>query len=115
MNLQICFMNETASDSESPNSDSESQRSQPLPQQKERVVVGAKGGGAGDFVAKQAQLQAGARQALAQAKEVARLQLTRVRIIFPIIYFFIGGVAYHIIAFLGASWKGPLPNHGDGP
>lgn len=94
MNLQICFMNETASDCESQCSDTESTQdrevetdrvstssvnskvsaSQPIktrsahsePDIREMPV---------DFFARQAQLQAEARMALAQAKEMARMQM----------------------------------------
>ncbi|XP_071539118.1 uncharacterized protein Schip1 isoform X2 [Panulirus ornatus] len=94
MNLQICFMNETASDCESQCSDTESTQdrevetdqvstssgnskaSTPLPLRtrtsrsepdiREKEV---------DFFSRQAQLQAEARMALAQAKEMARMQM----------------------------------------
>ncbi|KAK8742903.1 hypothetical protein OTU49_001727 [Cherax quadricarinatus] len=93
MNLQICFMNETASDCESQCSDTESTQDrevdtdhvissgnsktstpQPLrtrtahsePDVRDKEV---------DFFARQAQLQAEARLALAQAKEMARMQM----------------------------------------
>ncbi|XP_069164465.1 uncharacterized protein Schip1 isoform X2 [Procambarus clarkii] len=92
MNLQICFMNETASDCESQCSDTESTQdrdvdtdhitsansktSTPLalrtrtshsePDIRNKEV---------DFFARQAQLQAEARMALAQAKEMARMQM----------------------------------------
>ncbi|XP_042223881.1 schwannomin-interacting protein 1-like [Homarus americanus] len=89
MNLQICFMNETASDCESQCSDTESTQdrdtdtssgnskastpqalrtcaSRSEPDVREKEV---------DFFARQAQLQAEARMALAQAKEMARMQM----------------------------------------
>ncbi|CAH0556421.1 unnamed protein product [Brassicogethes aeneus] len=106
MNLQICFMNETASDTESPSSDSEcpmtnpkqpktspknanaaynkqkisngtapAQRpatlniSQPLLQPIKEPMTET------DFFARQARLQTEARMALAQAKEMARMQM----------------------------------------
>ena len=84
MNLQICFMNETASDG----SDSENQKEPsvvaaakisstetksdpytslpPVQNQKTREL---------DFFAKQAKLQTEARTALTQAKELARVQM----------------------------------------
>lgn len=101
-------MNETASDSESPNSDSEtqqqrSQQAQSLPslpkvgewdfrpnfrsgmilmktqvQASEGHSSKSSGEKEESFFAKQARLQAEARQALAQAKEVARVQLIQV-------------------------------------
>lgn len=102
MNLQICFMNETASDTESPSSDSEcpmtnpkqlkaspknSAKSpqtekipnlirpatlsigQPLLQPLSQPMTET------DFFARQARLQTEARMALAQAKEMARMQM----------------------------------------
>ncbi|KAK4879728.1 hypothetical protein RN001_007874, partial [Aquatica leii] len=104
MNLQICFMNETASDTDSPSSDSEcpmtnpkEQRSpvvnknisnqneiiepvvpirpatlsigQPLLQPVTERMVET------DFFTRQARLQTEARMALAQAKEMARMQM----------------------------------------
>lgn len=108
MNLQICFMNETASDTESPSSDSESPISEkfnsmpvkhsprnishkltnpkqkslqprpislplgttpPLLQPFSQPMTEA------DFFARQARLQTEARMALAQAKEMAHMQM----------------------------------------
>lgn len=105
MNLQICFMNETVSDTESPSSDSECPMtnpkqpktspkntnsnslykqnntpapatrpatlniSQPLLQPIKEPMTET------DFFARQARLQTEARMALAQAKEMARMQM----------------------------------------
>jgi len=87
MNLQICFMNETASDSESPNSDTESKNQQPasLPYVKAQsgdLVFGGRtihssSGSTEDFQTKQSRLQVEARQALSQAKEMARMQMAQ--------------------------------------
>ncbi|KAG8266775.1 identical protein binding [Homalodisca vitripennis] len=100
MNLQICFMNDTMSDTESPSSDSEapakavSPMKQPsplsvVPDTKPALtangtVKSPRGGLSlplnepqteADFFACQARLQAEARLALAQAKDMARLQM----------------------------------------
>lgn len=104
MNLQICFMNENVSDNESPNSDTESPNAnnkqqnhiiknvnstveqeniapaaptrpaslsigQPLLQPISQPMTEA------DFFTRQARLQTEARMALAQAKEMARMQM----------------------------------------
>lgn len=74
-------MNETASDSESPGSDTEPKPShleQPgslplLNIGRKKEVSGSEG-----FHARQARLQADAREALAQAKELAKLQMSHV-------------------------------------
>ncbi|XP_011299056.1 uncharacterized protein Schip1 isoform X2 [Fopius arisanus] len=95
MNLQICFMNETPSDTESPNSDSDS----PLNVKHSQGSNGYGASGAArpqvlslpplrletdmssapldeaDFFARQARLQTEARMALAQAKEMAHMQM----------------------------------------
>lgn len=92
MNLQICFMNETASDCESQCSDTES--TQDREGDVERVSVGSSSSKCStphtgrnsssqsesdlreeNFFARQAQLQQEARLALAQAKEMARMQM----------------------------------------
>lgn len=109
MNLQICFMNETASDTDSPSSDSEHSpgmlpsKVKPSPKQSPRLshmgkmtpaqrpvtlalgghqpqslphaLMQSSGGAEMDFFAKQARLQTEARMALAQAKEMARMQM----------------------------------------
>lgn len=102
MNLQICFMNETASDTESPSSDSECPMTNPkqlktspkttnIPQpitgktQPSRPATLSLGQSLlqpvtepmteMDFFARQARLQTEARMALAQAKEMARMQM----------------------------------------
>lgn len=97
MNLQICFMNETVSDTESPNSDTECPMTakqpktdtknanivekiapvrpatlsigQPLLQPIKEPMTET------DFFTRQARLQTEARMALAQAKEMARMQM----------------------------------------
>lgn len=102
MNLQICFMNETVSDNESPTSDNEcpltnpkqqktKQNSNvnhaltnvPAPVQRPATLslhpapppqIGAATSET-DFFTKQARLQTEARMALAQAKEMARMQM----------------------------------------
>lgn len=120
MNLQICFMNETASDNESPNSDGEGAagvrklntstyslndhpyQTRPLSVniQNENQVggrvrpsslslrasssrpsqsLGSIALTEADFFARQARLQTEARMALAQAKEMARIQMERDR------------------------------------
>ncbi|XP_042860655.1 schwannomin-interacting protein 1-like isoform X1 [Penaeus japonicus] len=94
MNLQICFMNETASDCESQCSDTESTQDREI--ETDRVSTSSANSKAStpqptrtrtsnsesdirekevDFFARQAQLQAEARLALAQAKEMARMQM----------------------------------------
>nr|XP_027213400.1 schwannomin-interacting protein 1-like isoform X2 [Penaeus vannamei] len=94
MNLQICFMNETASDCESQCSDTESTQDREI--ETDRVSTSSSNSKAStpqptrtrtsnsesdirekevDFFARQAQLQAEARLALAQAKEMARMQM----------------------------------------
>lgn len=108
MNLQICFMNETNSDTESPSSDSENPttttndskqpKKQPkninaVPQEDKTTAPAAPPRPATlslgqpllqpvtqpmtevDFFARQARLQTEARMALAQAKEMARMQM----------------------------------------
>ncbi|XP_060516873.1 schwannomin-interacting protein 1 homolog [Cylas formicarius] len=106
MNLQICFMNETVLDNDSPSSDSECPMTNPkqpktslvsqaspnangfeasLPQrpatlslQPQPSMATLQLGGAAsetDFFTKQARLQTEARMALAQAKEMARMQM----------------------------------------
>lgn len=99
MNLQICFMNETASDTDSPNSDNEypvtkpntppvkPAKIQPMQQPKSRPVSLPLGNPPpllapltqpmteADFFARQARLQTEARMALAQAKEMAHMQM----------------------------------------
>uniref|UniRef100_A0A1B6KMA8 Schwannomin interacting protein 1 C-terminal domain-containing protein n=1 Tax=Graphocephala atropunctata TaxID=36148 RepID=A0A1B6KMA8_9HEMI len=100
MNLQICFMNDTMSDTESPSSDSEapakavSPMKQPsplsvVPDSKPTLTANGsikspRGGMSlplnepqteADFFACQARLQTEARLALAQAKDMARLQM----------------------------------------
>ncbi|XP_076035745.1 schwannomin interacting protein 1 isoform X2 [Oratosquilla oratoria] len=98
MNLQICFMNETASDCESQCSDTEStqdrvdddtvstsscskattpQTSQLLGKSQTKLPPGDadQENGEADFFTRQARLQAEARLALAQAKEMARMQM----------------------------------------
>lgn len=97
MNLQICFMNETASDTESPSSDSECTLGKPkqakmvVPEEKEKSLPPVRPATLSiglqqpqslpasmtdtDFFAKQARLQTEARMALAQAKEMARMQM----------------------------------------
>ncbi|XP_067007147.2 schwannomin-interacting protein 1 homolog isoform X2 [Anabrus simplex] len=110
MNLQICFMNETVSDAESPGSDSESSsspsksspekmavpRSHTLPVKQAATLATtattrpstslltlplrresepAQPTTEQDFFARQARLQAEARMALAQAKEMAHMQM----------------------------------------
>lgn len=105
MNLQICFMNETVSDSESPTSDNECPLTNPKPPKtlKQNTNQNQKNGlgnvqqpvqrpatlslhpapppllggstSETDFFTKQARLQTEARMALAQAKEMARMQM----------------------------------------
>lgn len=108
MNLQICFMNETNSDTESPSSDSENPATmtndtkQPKKQPKNINAVSQEDKTTApaapsrpvtlslgqpllqpvtepmtevDFFARQARLQTEARMALAQAKEMARMQM----------------------------------------
>nr|XP_018898749.1 PREDICTED: uncharacterized protein LOC109031610 [Bemisia tabaci] len=99
MNLQICFMNETMSDNESPSSDqespvktassktSQSELSEPSPKpltsktvrplfnNKTQPVPQEAMQVETDFFTQQAKLQADARQALAEAKETARRQM----------------------------------------
>lgn len=105
MNLQICFMNETSSDTESPSSESplEPQSLPPVktnykppPEPPKSLILPSSGrtrninstpgpqslkvGGlsqpeGGDFFSRQARLQTEARLALAQAKDRARLQM----------------------------------------
>lgn len=104
MNLQICFMNETASDTESPSSDSECPMTNPkqlkstpkinndekqteklaniIPTRPATLSIGqpllqplSQPLSDSDFFAKQAKLQTEARMALAQAKEMARMQM----------------------------------------
>ncbi|XP_068215079.1 uncharacterized protein Schip1 [Palaemon carinicauda] len=93
MNLQICFMNETASDCESQCSDTESTQdrevetdrvsttsvnsksSTPQPTRTRAAQSETDRDAPVDFFARQAQLQAEARMALAQAKEMARMQM----------------------------------------
>ncbi|XP_044266458.1 schwannomin-interacting protein 1 homolog isoform X2 [Tribolium madens] len=97
MNLQICFMNETVSDTESPSSDNEcplTNPKQPKTSPKtppEKTLPPARPASLSlgqpllqpvtqpmtetDFFARQARLQTEARMALAQAKEMARMQM----------------------------------------
>ncbi|CAG9769158.1 unnamed protein product [Ceutorhynchus assimilis] len=104
MNLQICFMNETVSDTESPSSDNECPLTNPKPAKRQNNTNLNQRNGTGkvpqpaqrpatlslhpvpppqigaaaaetDFFAKQARLQTEARMALAQAKEMARMQM----------------------------------------
>ncbi|XP_044752738.1 general transcriptional corepressor trfA isoform X2 [Coccinella septempunctata] len=99
MNLQICFMNEALSDTESPSSDSECPLTNPKqpkaqnknvkeekttvpPQRPATLSIGEPLHQAhheptceNDFFTKQARLQTEARMALAQAKEMARMQM----------------------------------------
>ncbi|KAF5274698.1 hypothetical protein FQA39_LY07090 [Lamprigera yunnana] len=104
MNLQICFMNETASDTDSPSSDSECPMTNPkeqrspkltktIPVQSELLdtVIPTRPATLSigqpllqpvtermtepDFFTRQARLQTEARMALAQAKEMARMQM----------------------------------------
>ncbi|KRT78408.1 hypothetical protein AMK59_8612 [Oryctes borbonicus] len=101
MNLQICFMNETVSDNESPSSDSESTMMNPKQPKNaakkvntihtEKILQPARPATLSigqpllqpvtqpmtetDFFARQARLQTEARMALAQAKEMARMQM----------------------------------------
>ncbi|XP_015109715.1 schwannomin-interacting protein 1 homolog isoform X2 [Diachasma alloeum] len=94
MNLQICFMNETPSDTESPNSDSDSplnaKQSQgngyqssgaarpqvlSLPPLRLETDISSAPLDEADFFARQARLQTEARMALAQAKEMAHMQM----------------------------------------
>ena len=98
MNLQICFMNETPSDTESPGSENDSSsdsvgmssgpkqlhhlhqvasRPQVLSLPPLRVETGSSAGPVdeADFFARQARLQTEARMALAQAKEMAHMQM----------------------------------------
>ncbi|CAL4114085.1 unnamed protein product [Meganyctiphanes norvegica] len=96
MNLQICFMNETASDCESQCSDTESTQdriednvvdvtgsttslnikgSTPIPTKMRKSKSGLTGKEPMDFFTRQAQLQTEARMALGQAKEMARMQM----------------------------------------
>nr|CAH7762623.1 unnamed protein product [Callosobruchus chinensis] len=92
--LRICFMNETVSDTDSPNSNSESpdddfiqmkptfklsqnEKVRPttlnIPRQSQSETETD-----GDFFTKQAKLQTDARMALAQAKEMARMQMQQI-------------------------------------
>ncbi|EFA04405.1 Schwannomin-interacting protein 1-like Protein [Tribolium castaneum] len=97
MNLQICFMNETVSDTESPNSDNECPLTNPKQPKTcpktspEKTLPPARPATLSlgqpllqpvtqpmtetDFFARQARLQTEARMALAQAKEMARMQM----------------------------------------
>lgn len=97
MNLQICFMNETSSDTESPGSENDtSPESTPMsigikqlgkqqaplrPQVLSLPSLGLDMGpnsapvDEADFFARQARLQTEARMALAQAKEMAHMQM----------------------------------------
>lgn len=99
MNLQICFMNETSSDTESPGSENDTSpgstptslglkqlggkqqaptRPQMLSLPSLRLDTGANSTppvDEADFFARQARLQAEARMALAQAKEMAHMQM----------------------------------------
>lgn len=99
MNLQICFMNEALSDTESPSSDSECPLTNPKqpkassknlreekinapPQRPSTLSIGEhllqphqEPTTETDFFTKQARLQTEARMALAQAKEMARMQM----------------------------------------
>lgn len=99
MNLQICFMNETASDTDSPNSDSEypvtqtkpvtppsnkpAKQAPPKTQRPASLSLAAppllqpvtQPMTEADFFARQARLQTEARMALAQAKEMAHMQM----------------------------------------
>ncbi|XP_045470172.1 general transcriptional corepressor trfA isoform X2 [Harmonia axyridis] len=99
MNLQICFMNEALSDTESPSSDSECPLTNPKqpkastknvkeektvvpPQRPATLSIGEpllqphhEPLNETDFFTKQARLQTEARMALAQAKEMARMQM----------------------------------------
>lgn len=105
MNLQICFMNETASDTESPSSDSECPMTNPkqaksltpkilnedkqtekltnnIPIRPATLSIGqpllqpmTQPMNETDFFTRQARLQTEARMALAQAKEMARMQM----------------------------------------
>lgn len=99
MNLQICFMNEALSDTESPSSDSEcpltnpkQPKASPKIIKEEKTTVPAQRPVTlslgepihkahheptteNDFFTKQARLQTEARMALAQAKEMARMQM----------------------------------------
>uniref|UniRef100_A0A336LV62 CSON005614 protein n=1 Tax=Culicoides sonorensis TaxID=179676 RepID=A0A336LV62_CULSO len=77
-NLQICFMNENISDGESPSSDSEScpklsERSKKMGYEigQSNLMTEAEN----DFFTHQAKLQIEARMALAQAKDMAHLQM----------------------------------------
>lgn len=100
MNLQICFMNETSSDTESPGSENDTSspgstptslgskqlggkqhapmRPQVLSLPSLRLDTGANSTppvDEADFFARQARLQTEARMALAQAKEMAHMQM----------------------------------------
>lgn len=97
MNLQICFMNETSSDTESPGSENDTSpgstptslgskqlggkaptRPQMLSLPSLRLDTGANSTppvDEADFFARQARLQTEARMALAQAKEMAHMQM----------------------------------------
>ncbi|XP_053974231.1 ras guanine nucleotide exchange factor B isoform X2 [Hylaeus anthracinus] len=97
MNLQICFMNETPSDTESPCSEndaspgstptslnSKQQQKQQMPIRPQvlslpplRLDIGSNSApiDEADFFARQARLQTEARMALAQAKEMAHMQM----------------------------------------
>ena len=94
MNLQICFMNEASSDTESPGSENDSSsmptppsttnqhhpilaRPQILSLPPLRLDIGSNSGPTdeADFFARQARLQMEARMALAQAKEMAHMQM----------------------------------------
>lgn len=101
MNLQICFMNETASDTDSPNSDSEHPITKPNTPPPSNKVPKPNNKNTqqrpaslnlspappplllpinqpmteADFFARQARLQTEARMALAQAKEMAHMQM----------------------------------------
>lgn len=94
MNLQICFMNETSSDTESPGSENDASpgftsgakqlgkqqppsRPQVLSLPSLRLDTGSNSApiDEADFFARQARLQTEARMALAQAKEMAHMQM----------------------------------------
>lgn len=93
MNLQICFMNETASDSESAGFESDgpvtsgptsmtSKQRMPvrpqvlnLPPLRVETAFATAPMDEADFFARQARLQTEARMALAQAKEMAHMQM----------------------------------------
>lgn len=95
MNLQICFMNETPSDTESPGSENDvtpgvtqtshtslqqhSVAARPqvlsLPPLRLETDISSAPLDEADFFARQARLQTEARMALAQAKEMAHMQM----------------------------------------